>query len=273
LELNLSVSIFSHDFTSSIINPQVAFAAGDYVTVQFGLAIFDLAQATHRQDNCGPIKLLLRWLKRFSDSQSARKGRVNLLTIVFRWLAAAVLLFELPIPIYWLVLHSLVNFWRHRKRAAYLTAVLAAWGSGSILISMYHRELFSKQLAPAWAIILGLTLIILEGWILHLVHRDLGTMRLVGQKELTGGGEMAATGIYRRVRHPRYSGMMAAVAGACLIAGTRFLWLAAVVWWFLALFSILLEERELRSRFGAAYEAYSRRVPRFLPLHFGPREG
>jgi protein-S-isoprenylcysteine O-methyltransferase Ste14 len=182
-----------------------------------------------------------------------------------------VLLFELPIPIYWMVLHSLVNFWRHRKRAAYLTAVLAAWGSGSIFIGVFHRELFSEQLAPAWAIFPGLTLIFLEGWVFHLVHRDLGTMRLVGQTELTGGGELAATGIYRRVRHPRYAGMMAAVAGACLLAGTRLLWLVAVVWWFLAMFSILLEERELRSRFGAGYGAYSRRVPRFLPLIFGPR--
>jgi protein-S-isoprenylcysteine O-methyltransferase Ste14 len=28
---------------------------------------------------------------------------------------------------------------------------------------------------------------------------------------------------------------------------------------------VLLEERELRDRFGAAYQAYARRVPRFIP--------
>jgi protein-S-isoprenylcysteine O-methyltransferase Ste14 len=197
--------------------------------------------------------------------------KIHLLQITLKWLAAAVLFFELPVPVYWLVLHSLIHFWRERKRVAYMTGVLTAWGSGGIFIWMYRRELFSEQMGPAWAVILGSGLVLLEGWILHVVHRDLGTMRLVGQTELTGGGEIAATGIYLRVRHPRYAGMMAAVAGACLVAGTRFLWMVAVVWWLLAIFTILLEERELRIRFGPAYLSYSRRVPRFFPLLFGPR--
>jgi protein-S-isoprenylcysteine O-methyltransferase Ste14 len=193
--------------------------------------------------------------------------------IFFRWLAAGILLFELPIPLYWLVLHPLANFWRHHKRAAYTTAVLVAWGSGGVFLAAFHRVLFAQQLPPAWAIVAGLGLIGLEGWIFDRVHRDLGTTRLVGQTELSGGGEMAATGIYARVRHPRYAGMMAAVAGACLLAGTRTMWLVAAAWWPIALLSILLEERELRARFGSAYENYCRRVPRFLPLRFGPREG
>jgi protein-S-isoprenylcysteine O-methyltransferase Ste14 len=65
---------------------------------------------------------------------------------------------------------------------------------------------------------------------------------------------------------------MLSVLGACLIAGALLLWVAAAVWWLLALVAISLEERELRARFGTAYAAYSRRVPRFLPFRFWPRE-
>jgi protein-S-isoprenylcysteine O-methyltransferase Ste14 len=59
--------------------------------------------------------------------------------------------------------------------------------------------------------------------------------------------------------------MIAAVVGACLLAGTRFAAITSGVWLALVMISILLEEREMRRRFGQAYADYCRRVPRFLP--------
>ena len=76
---------------------------------------------------------------------------------------------------------------------------------------------------------------------------------------------MARMGIYARIRHPRYTGSFLAVLGACLLADTGAAWIAGAAWTLLMLAAISLEERELRKRFGASYEDYCRRVPRFIP--------
>jgi protein-S-isoprenylcysteine O-methyltransferase Ste14 len=182
------------------------------------------------------------------------------------WLAAAVLFLQLPIPLYWFVVHPLVKFWRRHPKAAYITGVLCSWPPVTVALVMYHRELFRRDWPPAGAIAAGLALIIFEGWIFWRVHRDLGTSRLVGRTELSGSGEIAYRGIYARIRHPRYTGSFLAILGACFLAGTRVMWMVAGAWLLLALVAIAFEECELRARFGATYEEYCRRVPRFLPL-------
>ena len=78
-------------------------------------------------------------------------------------------------------------------------------------------------------------------------------------------GEIERGGIYSRIRHPRYLASFLAILGACLLAGTRIMYLAAAVWLALMAVIIVLEEREMRSRFGATYRDYSRKVPRFIP--------
>jgi protein-S-isoprenylcysteine O-methyltransferase Ste14 len=72
-------------------------------------------------------------------------------------------------------------------------------------------------------------------------------------------------GIYARMRHPRYVEVVLGTLVYCLIANYvgAYIVLGASV---PVLYVVaLLEERELRRRFGAAYEAYARRVPRFVP--------
>ncbi len=124
--------------------------------------------------------------------------------------------------------------------------------------------------AAAWKVAAGLVLIGADGYLLFRAERELGGTRLVGHAELQAGGELASEGLYARMRHPRYTGMMSGVLGACLLAATPLLWGVAVLWWLVAFTSVLLEERELRARFGPAYEEYCRRVPRFLPFRLWP---
>jgi len=49
------------------------------------------------------------------------------------------------------------------------------------------------------------------------------------------------------------------------VAGTHAAWIVAAVWTVLMIAAILMEEKELGVRFGASYEDYCRRVPRFIP--------
>ncbi len=175
--------------------------------------------------------------------------------------AGFILFFELPIPIYWLILHPFNSFWRSRICAAFWVAGLTAWTSGGVLLWIY-RPLLLSAARPSWvAIAAGLVLIGIEVYLFLRVERELGSRRLVGHAELTGTGEMFTGGLYAHVRHPRYSGMFCAVVGAALLGGSLRLWAVLAAWWVLALVVIRLEERELAARFGPAYAAYRKRVP------------
>jgi protein-S-isoprenylcysteine O-methyltransferase Ste14 len=181
------------------------------------------------------------------------------------WLAALVLFLQLPIPLYWFVVHPQVKFWRHHPKAAYVTGLLCSWPPVTAAMVVYRARIFRTEWPSAAALALGVGLIICEVWIFWLAHRALGTARLVGKTELSGAGEIEHGGIYARIRHPRYVGSSLAIVGACLLAGTRLMWAVAGVSLVLTRIAISFEERELRARFGPTYEEYCRRVPRFFP--------
>jgi protein-S-isoprenylcysteine O-methyltransferase Ste14 len=186
------------------------------------------------------------------------------------WLAAIVLFFEMPVPIYWLVLHTRIQFWRQHVLAGYWIAIVLAWGGGDGLLYHFRRQLFDWRAAAAssWLAVAGLLLIAVDLFAFASSEMQLGARRLVGHAELTGTGELAISGLYTRVRHPRYLGMIAGVLGSSLLIGLRPLWIISIFWCGLALSVIALEERELRLRFGSAYSDYARRVPALLPFRF-----
>lgn len=187
------------------------------------------------------------------------------------WLAGIVLFFELPVPVFWLIFHLLAATVRPRPRTTYLAAAVTAWTAGGALLFGLREHLFASRAAPAWTIILGLVLIAADAYLFIRAERELGTRRIIGQAELAGEQRLAAGGIYARVRHPRYLGMMLAVTGACLLAATLLLWVLVLAWFGLVAILLRLEEWELLRRLGAAYADYRRRVPGLLPFRLFPR--
>ncbi len=82
--------------------------------------------------------------------------------------------------------------------------------------------------------------------------------------------ELAQAGPYARIRHPQY------VAFVLILLGFLLQWPTLLT---LVMFPILLvmyarlaltEEADMRKRFGAAFEAYAARTPRFMPKLGGP---
>ena len=78
--------------------------------------------------------------------------------------------------------------------------------------------------------------------------------------------ELVVTGFYRYVRNPTYVGVLAIFLG-------HFLWFgywALLIYTVLAfigvhVFIVLYEEPTLRRKFGASYEEYLKKVPRWMP--------
>ncbi len=82
---------------------------------------------------------------------------------------------------------------------------------------------------------------------------------------------LATTGPYTTIRHPQYVGFLLIMAGFLLQSPTLLT---------LAMFPVLAlaygrlarsEEREIRAEFGADYDAYAARTPRFIP-HLGVKQ-
>jgi len=82
--------------------------------------------------------------------------------------------------------------------------------------------------------------------------------------------ELVVTGLYNYVRNPMYVGVLIIIIG-------HFLWFkivgmivyASVVFLAFHLFVTLYEEPYLKKTFGASYEDYVRKVPRWIPHIYG----
>lgn len=78
-------------------------------------------------------------------------------------------------------------------------------------------------------------------------------------------GTLATTGLYARLRHPQYVGFLAVMIGFLLQWPTipTLVMFPVLVGMYRRL--AIAEEREVAARFGAAWDDYARRTPRFIP--------
>ena len=75
------------------------------------------------------------------------------------------------------------------------------------------------------------------------------------------------TGPYAIVRHPIYTGLTLCVIATAIVQGTPTSFIGAALMTLCYCIKALLEERFLRQELGAqGYDAYSKRVPMFVPF-------
>jgi protein-S-isoprenylcysteine O-methyltransferase Ste14 len=123
--------------------------------------------------------------------------------------------------------------------------------------SQVETGLFAYLAFPLWAI--GGIVLLWSFW--NFLVQGRGTPAPIDPPK-----ELVAVGFYRYVRNPMYVGVLAMNIGHFLWFGYWNLLIYAIVV-FLAfhLFVIFYEEPTLQRNFGAAYEEYRKRVPRWIP--------
>jgi len=77
---------------------------------------------------------------------------------------------------------------------------------------------------------------------------------------------LVVTGLYRHVRNPMYVAVVSLILGQGLLLGSvTLLEYGGVVWLAFHLFVRVYEEPTLRATFGADYDRFCARVPRWIP--------
>jgi protein-S-isoprenylcysteine O-methyltransferase Ste14 len=154
--------------------------------------------------------------------------------------------------------------------------VLFRWRSFTplLLLLVALPLLWSRRgpASPLWTIA-GLLLCIagqaLRAWVLGQVPD--GTS---GQNEKLLATSLNTSGPYALTRNPLYLGNLGITLGLCLIAHDPLLLLVVALLFAVQYRAIIAaEEGFLRERFGAAYEAWCARVPRFWPRLATPAGG
>ena len=79
------------------------------------------------------------------------------------------------------------------------------------------------------------------------------------------GVPLITDGIYARLRHPRYVQVAMAFLGWALLTNYLAAYVGCAAGLVMLRLIVPLEERELRQRFGKAYDEYCARTPRFIP--------
>ncbi|MGB8770694.1 MAG: isoprenylcysteine carboxylmethyltransferase family protein [Candidatus Korobacteraceae bacterium] len=172
------------------------------------------------------------------------------------------------IPLFWLVVHPLVERWRESGRRAF-AFIIPVW-SGFIAIAFLLMWPFrSVHVYANWLAWAPAAIFFLVGFSIYgAAFQGFDRVQVSGLAELEPDRhrqQLITTGIRSRVRHPIYVGHLCEIIGWCIATGLVALYALAAFAMITGAVMIRIEDRELETRFGDAFREYRRRVPGVLP--------
>lgn len=169
----------------------------------------------------------------------------------------------------WLAIHPFAVFWR--KLGSVWTYLILSIPSLLFMGGIYllRKKIMTGDFGTHYPLLgLAVVFMILGTIMIMKRRRFFNYSQVTGIPEISRvqyPGKLITDGPYALIRNPRYLEMALFTLGYVLLAN----YLAPYVVYLLSLplvyLVVILEERELRRRFGKEYDEYCRRVPRFIP--------
>ena len=175
-----------------------------------------------------------------------------------------------PAFLFWFGVHPFIRFWRRMGVTATYAVTFPAMIGACYALYRFRAPLLAVDYGTNWVLAgIGVALYGLAMVVEVKCRRYLSLRTLVGVPELKapveGPGKLLCEGIYGRVRHPRYLGVLLGGVGVACFANYQAGYLLMLALLPVAYALTMIEETELRQRFGEAYVSYSQDVPRLIP--------
>ena len=194
------------------------------------------------------------------------------MTTIFRYVAdffaqSLVILYP-PVLVFWIIMHTNIKSFRTWGKRAYWIVCLA-WPLISGPLLFFRPELFSSRWEMPWPLaVIGVVLVVIAVKLMRETAKCIPHRTLVGLAELEpqkNRQPLLQSGIYAKTRNPVYLVHWLLILSAALMTGYFASW-AFIAFDIPALrLLVFTEERELRERYGAEFQDYMSRVPRFFP--------
>lgn len=145
------------------------------------------------------------------------------------------------------------NSWQNRAFISLFRVMVY----GLVILTALHIAT-SDTWSPDWPFVMGVMLVIIGFGLGFAATFGLGWRNAFGAKE-----GLRTDGLFRYSRNPIYVATWIGLSGWALITPDPIIIIVLALWAVGYLLAIFLEERWLTSQYGAAYQVYCQKVPRF----------